>query len=84
MVSQTNTRTARNIMIDNEKDSYIEQLRVVKTGYGTINRNRSDIYNEILALGLKMREVKDDIGDKDFDKLISFMDKFDLKKLKLI
>ena len=83
MVSETNSRIARNIMVDKDKDSTMENLQTVKTGYGTITRNRSDIYNEVLALGLKMHAIKEEIGDKDFEKLMIFVDKFDLKKLKL-
>ena len=70
-------------MIDKDKDSKIEDLRNLKTGYGTTTRQRSDVYNEIISLGLKMNELRLELGENEFEKFWEFTNKIDLKKINL-
>jgi hypothetical protein len=70
-------------MIDKDKDCAIENLRILKTGYGTTSRQRSDIYNEIISLGLKVNELRQELGDKEFENLLKVLNKVDLKRINL-
>ena len=83
MVSESRKRISRNIMIDKDKDLKLEDLRFLKTGYGTTARQRSDVYNEIISLGIKMNELRLEIGEREFEKFWSFINKIDLKKINL-
>lgn len=74
-------RISLNLRIDPEKHAMLEKMR--KTGFGlaSTERNRSDVYNEILGYGLQTHILKNDIGDRDFEKLWKLINKIDWQKL---
>jgi len=83
MVDQNNRRVSLNLRIDPDKHAMLEKMR--KTGFGlaSTERNRSDVYNEILGYGLQTHILKTDLGDKDFEKLWRLVNRIDWQKLSI-
>jgi hypothetical protein len=83
MAGEDVRRVSLNIRVDPEKHASLEQLR--KTGFGmaTTERNRSDIYNEVLGYGLQTIMLKQDIGDRDFEKVWKLLHNINWKKINL-
>ena len=76
-------RVSLNLRIDADKHAMLERMR--KTGFGlaTTNRNRSDVYNEVLGYGLQTLAMKTDMGERDFERLWRIMNKIDPSKFNL-
>ena len=76
-------RLSINLRVDPPKHALLEQMR--KTGFGLAQteRNRSDVYNEILGYGIQTYMLKTELGDKDFEKLWKLIHKLNLRKLNL-
>ena len=83
MVHDSTSRVSLNLRIDPDKHALLEDMR--KTGFGlaSTERNRSDVYNEILGYGLQTHILKQDIGDRDFEKLWRLINKIDWQKLSI-
>jgi hypothetical protein len=75
-------RTSRNVMIDTNKDTFLEEMRIINKGMSTeCRRGRSDVYNEVISYGIEIIKLKRDIGDKDFEKTWSLLHKINLQKV---
>lgn len=76
--------TGRNIMVNNKIDKFMEESRIINKGMPTqILRGRSDIYNEILGLGIGMYQLKKELGEHEFERVWQLLNKLDLKKVNL-
>ena len=75
------SRVSLNVRVDSEKYLLLEKMR--KTGFGLAQteRNRSDVYNEIIGYGLQTHYLKSEIGDRDFEKLWQLINKINWKKI---
>lgn len=73
MVDENNRRLSINLRIDPQKFQLLESMR--KTGFGLAQteRNRADIYNEIIGYGLQLQMRKQEIGDRDFENVWKFL-----------
>jgi hypothetical protein len=76
-------RVSLNLRIDPDKYAMLEKLRKTGFGLGETERNRSDIYNEILGYGLQTQMLKMELGDREFEKLWKMIHKINLKRLNL-
>jgi len=76
-------RISLNLRIDPDKHALLEEMR--KTGFGvaTTERNRSDVYNEIIGYGIQTYYLRREIGDRDFEKLWRLINKVNWKKISL-
>ena len=76
-------RISLNLRVDPDKHAILENMR--KTGFGlaTTERNRSDVYNEVLGYGLQTTQLKNEIGERDFEKVWRMMHKLNWKKLNI-
>ena len=76
-------RISLNIRVDSEKHMMLEKMR--KTGFGmaTTERNRSDVYNEILGYGIQTYLLKTELGDRDFEQLWRMIHKINWQKLNI-
>ena len=54
-----------NLRIDNEKFAMLERLRTTGFGISKTERNRSDVYNEIVGFGLQVHFIKQELGERD-------------------
>lgn len=76
-------RISLNIRVDPDKFTLLESLRHTGFGLAKTERNRSDVYNEILGYGLQTQMLRNDIGDRDFEKLWHIINKIDWKKVSI-
>ena len=76
-------RISLNLKVDPGKFALLEQMR--KTGFGLAQteRNRSDVYNEIIGYGIQTQMLKTELGDRDFEKLWRIIHKINFKKLNI-
>ena len=75
---------ARNVMINKKIDNLLEELRIINKGMSTETlKSRSDVYNEILGLGIEIHNIKRELGEKEFDRVWTIINKLDLKKVDL-
>jgi len=83
MGDEQHRRISLNLRVDPDKHAILENMR--KTGFGlaTTERNRSDVYNEVLGYGLQTTQLKNEIGERDFEKVWRMMHKMNWKKLNL-
>ena len=82
-MNESTKRVSLNVRIDPDKHTLLEDMR--KTGFGLAQteRNRSDIYNEVLGYGLQTVQLKQELGDRDFQKVWHLMQKLNWRKLNL-
>lgn len=82
MEENNHERTSRNIMVARKIDSYIQDMRIVNKGMITeTTKSRSDVYNEILGLGIEIHNLKKELGEKEFERIWSLLHKLDLNKI---
>lgn len=75
---------SRNIMVNKKIDNVLEDARIINKGMSTETlRSRSDVYNEILGLGVEIYNIKRDLGEKEFSRVWTIINKLDLKKVDL-
>lgn len=73
---------SRNVMINKNIDKILEAARIINKGLSTETlKSRSDVYNEILGLGIEIYNIKRDLGEKEFDRIWKIINKLDLKKV---
>jgi hypothetical protein len=80
---QGDSRKSLNLRIDYSKFLQLEQMRKTGFGFAQTERNRSDIYNEILGYGLQTQMLKQEIGDRDFERVWRLLHQLNFKKLNL-
>ena len=83
MSDESSRRVSLNLRIDPDKHAVLETLRQTGFGLAKTERNRSDVYNEILGYGLQTQMLKKDIGDRDFEKLWRLINKIDWSKVSI-
>lgn len=76
-------RASLNLRIDPDKYVALENRRRSGFGVAQTNRNRSDVYNEALGYGLQTLALKEELGDRDFEKVWQLLHKLNLRKLNL-
>lgn len=76
-----NRRISINVRIDPEKFAMMEQRRITGYAHAQTTRNRSDIVNELIGLGLNVSMLQDDLGARDFEKVWTFITKVNWKKI---
>lgn len=81
--SEGSRRVSLNLRVDPEKFHFLERLRRTGFGLAETERNRSDVYNEILGYGVQTHQLKQDIGDRDFEKLWRILNGVDWTKFNL-
>jgi hypothetical protein len=67
------------VRIDKDLYTNLEKLRVKK--HSKIVVNRSDIYNETLFYGYGIQKIKEELGDKDFEKFWTMINKLNLREI---
>ncbi len=77
----SNKRISLNLRIDSDKYTLLEKMRKTGWGLAQTERNRSDVYNEVLGYGLQTHILKVEIGDRDFERLWALINKIDWTKL---
>ena len=80
---QQEQRVSLNLRIDSSKYSVLEMRRRVGVGSFQTERNRSDVYNEYLGLGIQMDDLRQRMGDQDFFSLLKVLMHLDVRKLNL-
>ena len=62
-------RVSLNIRVDPAKHEALERMR--KTGFGlaVTERNRSDVYNEVVGNGIQLHIMRQEMGDRDFERI---------------
>jgi hypothetical protein len=78
---ESESRISLNLRLDADKHFQLEKLRLTGFGFAETTRNRSDVYNEVLGYGLELYRLKQELGERDFEKWWAFMQKLNLKKL---
>lgn len=76
-------RVSLNLRIDKDKHLMLEKMRRTGFGIATTERNRSDVYNEVLGYGLEINTIRADIGDREFEKLWRLIKKVNFRRLNL-
>ena len=83
MAHDDSRRIAANVRMDPDKFAYLENLRTTGFGLAQTERNRSDVYNEIMGYGIQTLMLKKELGDAEFEKLWKIMHQMDMRKLNL-
>lgn len=83
MEQDSERRVSLNLRLDGDKYAALESMRMTGFGLAQTERNRSDVYNEVLGYGLQTVQLKQELGDRDFEKLWRLINRVDLKKLNL-
>jgi hypothetical protein len=76
-------RVGVNIRVDLEKYTILEQMRKTGFGFAMTERVRSDVYNEVLGYGLQTLNLRQEMGERDFEKLWRLIHKLNWKKLNM-
>jgi hypothetical protein len=69
------------VRIDRDLYDDMEKLRVLSHSKMLINR--SDVYNETIFYGYRIQEIKRELGDKEFDRIWTILNKLNLKNIDL-
>jgi hypothetical protein len=78
-----NRRYSINLRVDVDKYAMLEQLRTTGFGISKTERNRSDVYNEILGFGLQVHLIRAELGDRDFQRFWEIIHNLNLRGLNL-
>jgi hypothetical protein len=76
-------RVSLNLRVDKDKFIILEKMRRTGFGIASTERNRSDVYNEVLGYGLEINTIRAELGDRDFEKLWRLIQKANFRKLNL-
>lgn len=76
-------RISLNVRVDGSKMQTLESLRQTGFGLAQTQRNRSDVYNEVLGYGLQVILLRNEIGERDFERLWRLLHKVNLQKINL-
>lgn len=78
-----NRRVSLNLRIDPDKYDLLEKERDAGFGVAQTRRNRSDVYNEMIGLGIQIHMLKKELGDRKFEQLWKIMHNINLNKISL-
>ena len=73
-------RRSLNIRVDSDKFAIIEEYRTTGFGLARTSRNRSDVYNEVLGMGLQTINLRREMGDHLFEQVWRVLHKQDINK----
>jgi hypothetical protein len=76
-------RVSLNLRIDPSKYELLEKERDAGFGVAHTKRNRSDVYNEMIGLGIQIHLLKKELGDKKFEQLWRIMNSMNMSKVHL-
>jgi hypothetical protein len=76
-------RVSINLRIDRDKYDHLESQRRTGFGFAVTDRNRSDVYNEILGYGIQTAMLRAELGERDFEKLWQLIHKINWNKLQI-
>ena len=76
-------RVSLNLRIDPDKYELLEKERDAGFGVAQTRRNRSDVYNEIIGLGIQIHILKKELGDHKFEQVWRILHKINLNKISL-
>jgi hypothetical protein len=79
-------RVSVNLRVDREKYVLLEQMRTTGFGLSKTERNRSDVYNEMLGYGLQINALRQELGGREFESVWKIIhntkwEKFNLDQL---
>jgi hypothetical protein len=77
-------RVMLNIRLDSEKFNMLESRRKAGWGYAQTDRNRSDVYNEMIGLGLQTDQLRRELGEHTFSKVWSLLNDQNIPWEKLV
>jgi hypothetical protein len=69
------------IRIDRDLFEDMEKIRVLP--HSKLVMNRSDIYNETIYYGYKIQQIRRQLGDKEFERVWTLLNKLNLEKVDL-
>jgi hypothetical protein len=75
------SRVSLNLRVDAGKYAVLERFRATGFGLAQTERNRSDVYNEILGYGIQTQMLRQELGDRDFQRLWRLIHKLNLRKI---
>ena len=76
-------RVSINVRIDGDKFAIIEKKRITGFGMAKTERNRSDVCNELLGLGIQTDDFRERLGDREFARFWYIVNNVDIKKFNL-
>lgn len=82
-VNSTKRRETQNLRVDGEKMAYVEEKRKAGFGMASTERNRSDVYNELLGYGIQVDMLRSELGEREFEKLWRIIHRINWSKLNL-
>ena len=82
-IKQEDKRISLNVRLDSDKFAVLEQLRSTGFGLAHTSRNRSDVYNEVIGYGIQTMNLRQELGDRDFEKVWKILHKINLRRLNL-
>jgi hypothetical protein len=62
-------RISLNIRMDSMLYAALEDKRKAGWGFAQTNRNRSDVYNEMIGLGLQVDHLRKELGEHTFSEI---------------
>ena len=74
-------RIGVNIRVDLEKYTILEQMRKTGFGFAMTERVRSDVYNEVIGYGLQTLNLRQEMGERDFEKMWRLIHKLNWRKI---
>jgi hypothetical protein len=77
------SRVSLNLRVDANKYAVLERMRTTGFGLAQTERNRSDVYNEILGYGIQTNELRQQLGDREFAKLWRILQSPGIQRLNL-
>lgn len=81
--SENERRISINVRIDPLKFAMMEQRRITGYAHAQTTRNRSDIVNELIGLGLNVAMLQEDLGARDFEKVWTIITQVDWKRFNI-
>ena len=69
------------VKVDKELYDKLENFR--RISHSKFLLSRSDVYSEVLYYGQRIREIKSEVGDKEFERIWGLLNKLNLQKVDL-
>lgn len=83
MEDNSDSRVSVHLRVDKEKYDILEDMRKVGFGLATTNRNRTDIYNQVIGNGIQVFYLQKELGDREFEKVWSALHKINWRKINI-
>lgn len=76
-------RISLNVRVDPDKHAILEEARKTGSGIAQTTRNRSDVYNEYIGLGVMVAQLKQRLGEVNFERVWRLLLKVDWEKVRI-